>query len=140
MQNENFKSRIAKMQKGADSISDIAVLDTQLMLSRMWLRPTRTEMDRIKKFIDINDSLDALESLCVGKINLGMIEWIEENNRIRIALDEYELPYTNLEAFRRLVKRRYQLYNIVLQSLGYYAKEIIRNDDYDKQLGENYRW
>lgn len=135
-----FKMRMAKLQKGADTTADIAVLQTQLMLSRTWLRPTTTEMERIKKFIDINDSLDALDALIVGKINLGMVEWIEEHNKIKAALGNYDLPYTNIEKFRKLVMRRYKLYNIVLQSLGYYTKEIIRNDAFDAQQAELLRW
>lgn len=135
-----FKMRMAKLQKGADTTADIAILQTQILISRTWLKNTYTEMDRIKKFIDINDSLDALESLIVGKTNLGMTEWIAEHNIVKKELDKYDLPYTNLEKFRKMVKRRYKLYNIVLQSLGYYTKEIIRNDAYDAQLGANLQW
>jgi hypothetical protein len=135
-----FKMRLNKIKKGADNTADIAILQTQLMVSRTWLRPTITEVERIKKFIDINDSLDALEALIVGKTNLGMVEWIQHHNKIKQALNNYDLPYTNLEKFRKLVQKRYKLYNIVLQSLGYYTTEILRNDSYDAQQAENYRW
>jgi hypothetical protein len=131
-----FKMHLSKLKKGADNTADLAILQTQLMLSRTWLRPTYTEMERIKKFIDINDSLDALESLIVGKIGLGLDDWKREHRLVKEALSDPNMPYYNLEHFRITVKRRYKLYNLVLQSLGYYTKEIMRNDAYDKQEGQ----
>jgi hypothetical protein len=135
-----FKMRMAKLQKGADNTADIAILQTQLMLSRTWLRPTITQLERVQKFIDINDSLDALEALIAGKLVLGMDEWKVEHDIVKVELNKYDLPYTNLEKFRKMVRRRYELYNIVLQSLGYYTKEIIRNDAFDAQQGALLRW
>ena len=131
-----FKMHLSKIKKGADNTADLAILQTQLMLSRTWLRPTYTEMDRVKKFIDIDDSLDALESLIVGKIGLGLDDWKDEHRKIKHELDNPHMPYFDLEKYRRLVKRRYKLYNLVLQSLGYYTKEIMRNDAFDAQEGQ----
>ena len=130
-----FKLRLAKMKKGADNTADLAILQTQLMLSKTWLRPTRTRLERVQKFMDINDSLDALDSLIVGKRNMGLPEWIGEHKEVKRLLAQPYLAYNDIERFRNLVKRRYDLYNIVLQSLGYYTKEIVRNEAYDEQEG-----
>lgn len=130
-----FKMRLAKTKKGSDATSDLAILQTQLLLSRLWLRPTTTRLERIQKFIDINDALDAMDSLTVGKRNLGLQEWISEHVKVKAELAIPNLAYLETERFRALVKRRYDLYNIVLQSLGYYTKEIVRNEAYDEQEG-----
>jgi hypothetical protein len=130
-----YKLRLSKIKKGADNTADLAILQTQLMLSKTWLRPTRTRMERIQKFLDINDSLDALDSLIVGKRNLGLVEWIAEHKKVKQLLAIPNLAYYDIEKFRWLIKRRYDLYNIVLQSLGYYTKEIVRNEAYDEQEG-----
>lgn len=128
--------KLAKIRKGADNTSDLAILQTQLILTRMWTRPTRNRLERVQKFIDIDDSLDSLESLTVGKRNLGLPEWIGYHKAIKKELAQPNLPYLDTPRFRLLVKKRYDLYNIILQSLGYFTKEIIRNDDFDSQEGQ----
>lgn len=125
-----FKMRQGKIQKGADTTSDIAILEFQLRMALLWLQPARSNITRIKKFIDINDALDGLEALIAGKIRLGMKEWIEYEEQLMLELRDINLAYNNPEKFRVLVKKRYTLYNIVLQSLGYYTNEIMRDQAY----------
>jgi len=125
-----FKLKQAKIQRGADKTSDIAILEFQLRMALLWLQPARSNLARIKKFIDINDALDGLESLIAGKIRLGDKTWLAREDVLMRQLKDPSLAYNNPEKFRWLVKQRYTLYNIVLQSLGYYTNEIIRDEAY----------
>ena len=125
-----FKMRMGKIQKGADKTSDIAILEFQLRMALLWLQPARSNLTRIKKFIDINDALDGLEALIAGKIRLGMKDWIDREDQVLKLLRTPNLAYQNPELYRMLVKERYTLYNVVLQSLGYYTNEIIRDQAY----------
>jgi len=127
----NFKMRMGKIQRGSDKTSDIAILEIQLKMGYLWLNPVHSQIDRIKKFISINDALDGLEALIAGKIRLGMEEWSERHDQIMSELINPNLAYDQPEKFRWLIKTRYKLYNIVLQSLGYYTTEIIRNEAYE---------
>ena len=131
-----YAAKMSRLRAGVNKTSDIAILETQIMISRLFTQPTQEEEERIQKFKNIDDALDALEDLILGKIKLGDKEWISYHNVVKKNLADTNLCYRNLEKYRKLINMRYQLYNIVLQSLGYYTTEIIRNEAYD-QLGYN---
>jgi hypothetical protein len=131
-----YKAQRGRMRYGANKTADLAILETQLMISRLYTTPTLDHESRIHKFINIDDALDSLESLIAGKIRLGYEEWNQYHKLVKTNLQIPNLAHTNTERYRRLVSMRYILYNVVLQSLGYYATEIIRNELYDA-LGYN---
>ncbi len=127
-----FKAKQSKLRFGANKTADIAILETQLMIARHYTRSTREEEERMRKFIDLNDAMDGLEGLIAGKIRLAeMTDWIKYHNFVKNNLKDPVLVYSNLPRFCHLVSMRYKLYNIVLQSLGYYTTDIIRNELFD---------
>lgn len=126
-----FKAKQGRLRFGANKNADLAILETQLMVSRLYTQPAQDEEGRIQKFININDSLDALEDLISGKIRLGYEEWNQYHTLVIKNLQIPNLAYTHIEKYRKLVSMRYKLYNVVLQSLGYYTNEIIRNELYE---------
>lgn len=131
-----YAAKMSKLRAGVNKTSDIAILETQIMISRLFTQPVQEEEERIQKYRNIDDALDALEDLIIGKIKLGDKEWITYHNVVKKNLADSTLCYKNIEKFRKLISMRYQLYNVVLQSLGYYTTEIIRNEAYD-ELGYN---
>lgn len=128
-----WKARQSKLRSGQNKTADLTILETQLMIARLYTQPARNENERIQKFRNINDALDGLESIISGKIRLGDNDfgWNKYHEFVRNSLTDYTLAYKNIERYRRLVSMRYKLYSIVLQSLGYYTNEIVRNELYD---------
>jgi len=123
---------MSKLRFGTNKTADIAILETQLMIARHYTRPTRDEEERMRKFLDLNDAMDGLEGLIAGKIRLAeMKEWVEYHKLVKDNLKQSNLVYVNLPKYCHLVSMRYKLYNIVLQSLGYYTTDIIRNELFD---------
>lgn len=129
----SFKAKMGRLRAGVNKTSDIAILETQIMISRLYCQPARDQYERMQKYKNIDDALDSLEDLIVGKIRIGQHpEWIQYYEFVKKQLTDPNLCYTNIEKFRKLIGMRYKLYNVVLQSLGYYTNEIIMNELYSE--------
>lgn len=131
------KPMLSRITKGKDPAFDLAVFETQMLLQRTYNRGFNSHGDRIQKFMEIDDALDGMEAMIMTKIKLGLKEWGEYYDKYQKEIRDPNLPYTNFPKYRYLIKQRYTLLCIVLQSLGFSTIQTMENQDYESSNPQN---